>query len=177
MAVTKGKLYLQDGSEFEGVCVGAKKSVSGEIVFQTGMTAYVEALTDPSYAGQILVLTYPLIGNYGVPSREVDQHGLLKFFESSRVQVAGVVVSTVSEHFSHCTAVQSFSDWLEKEGVPCMTGVDTRSLTKQLREHGTLLCKLVLENEDPSSLPWIDPNSKNLVKEVGSVTLCPVSQP
>src|SRR6185436_1541535 len=125
------RLTLDDGTELVGQGAGANVAVAGEVVFNTGMTGYVETLTDPSYAGQILVLTYPLVGNYGVPSKE--------HFESPKIQVAGLVVSEYSENYSHPDAKQSLGDWLKKSGIPAMTGVDTRSLTKRLREHGVIL--------------------------------------
>src|SRR3989344_4937699 len=113
----------------EALCEGR-----GEVGFNTGMTGYVESLTDPSYAGQIVVLTYPLIGNYGVPDK--------KFFESQKMQIAGLVVAEYSEEYSHHAAKQSLGDWLKASGVPAITGVDTRALTKKLREHGVMLGQL-----------------------------------
>jgi Carbamoyl-phosphate synthase small chain, CPSase domain len=114
--------------------------VAGEVVFNTGMVGYPEALTDPSYRGQILVLTYPLIGNYGVPDDSVvDQYGLPTYFESANIHIAGLVVSSYSWEHSHWTAQKSLSKWLEENGIPAMYGVDTRALTKRLREHGAIL--------------------------------------
>src|SRR6204780_3176983 len=121
------KLYLEDGTVYEGESFGAKKNMSGEVVFNTGMTGYVESLTDPSYAGQILVCTYPLIGNYGVPEK--------KTWESQKIQVAGLVVAEYSKNYSHHAAKESLSQWLKDSGVPSITGVDTRMLTKKLHEH------------------------------------------
>lgn len=123
------KLFLDDGSEFSGRSFGADKQARGEVVFNTGMTGYVEALTDPSYRGQILVLTYPLQNNYGVPKGP---------FESKRIQVQGLVVTRYSQTYSHYQAVQSLGDWLKAEGIPAIEGVDTRQLTKRLREYGTI---------------------------------------
>src|SRR5438552_11540721 len=120
------RLVLEDGTAIAGRLHGFPKSVAGEIVFNTGMVGYPEALTDPSYAGQILVLTYPLVGNYGVP----DQ----KTFESDKIQIAGLVVSEYAENYSHHAAKLSLSDWLKSANVPGITGIDTRSLTKKLRE-------------------------------------------
>jgi carbamoyl-phosphate synthase small subunit len=131
------KLELEDASEYEGIGVGFEAPVSGEIVFNTGMTGYAEALTDPSYAGQILVFTYPLIGNYGVPS--TDNHfPPADDFQSRRVQVEGVIVQRLAEHHSHHRATRSLEQWLRAAQVPLMTGVDTRTLTQRLRGHGTM---------------------------------------
>jgi carbamoyl-phosphate synthase small subunit len=148
------KLFLKDGTSLSGKSFGANVSTFGEVVFNTGMTGYVESLTDPSYAGQILVCTYPLIGNYGVPSPSS--------FESSRIQVAGLVVANYSENYSHHSAQRSLGEWLKKSNVPAMTGVDTRALTKKLREHGVMLG--ALGNTAPRK--FIDPNEENLVAKV-----------
>jgi len=114
--------------------------ISGEVVFNTGMVGYPEALTDPSYRGQILVLTYPLIGNYGVPDESlVDHHGLPKYFESSSIHISGLIVSSYSWQHSHWAAQKSLSKWLTDNNIPAMYGIDTRELTKKLREHGSIL--------------------------------------
>lgn len=160
---TKAKLVLEDGSEFEGESFGAGKSVPGEVVFNTGMVGYPESLTDPSYKGQILVLTYPLIGNYGVPSHEKDKFGLEKHFESAGIQVSGLVVADYTEEHSHWNAKESLSQWLEREGVPAIAGIDTRALTKKLREKGVMLGKIVFGSEKTG---FEDPNKRNLVAEV-----------
>ena len=149
------KLYLKDGTVFEGKSFGAPKNASGEVVFNTGMTGYVESLTDPSYAGQIVVLTYPLIGNYGVPDK--------KFFESEKIQVAGLVVAEYSEEYSHHAAKQSLAEWLKASGIPAITGIDTRALTKKLREHGVMLGQLTAGK---ASKKFADPNEENLVARV-----------
>ena len=149
------KLYLKDGTVFEGKSFGAPKNVSGEVVFNTGMTGYVESLTDPSYAGQIVVLTYPLIGNYGVPDK--------KFFESDKIQIAGLVVAEDSEEYSHHAAKQSLAEWLKASGVPAITGVDTRALTKKLREYGVMLGQLTAGK---ASKKFTNPNEENLVARV-----------
>src|SRR5881397_579401 len=127
------RLILHDGTTLTGEAHGALKSVSGEVVFNTGMVGYTEALTDPSYRGQILVLTYPLIGNYGVaePVLSEDQ------FESHRIQVAGLIVSGVCREPIHWNAFTSLSEWLKTQGIPALTSVDTRALTKRLRTTGT----------------------------------------
>ncbi|MBP9757522.1 MAG: glutamine-hydrolyzing carbamoyl-phosphate synthase small subunit [Candidatus Pacebacteria bacterium] len=148
------KLYLEDNSVFEGESFGANVEMTGEVVFSTGMTGYVESLTDPSFAGQILVCTYPLIGNYGVPDSSA--------FESEKIQVAGLVVTEYSTEYSHADAVQSLASWLKKNNIPAITGVDTRAITKKLRERGVLLGALA--NEKPSD--FIDPNRSNLVAKV-----------
>ena len=149
------KLLLKDGRVFEGQSFGASKSIAGEVVFNTGMTGYVESLTDPSYAGQILVCTYPLIGNYGVPDK--------KTWESGKIQVAGLVVSEYSENYSHHDAKHSLAEWLKESGVPALTGVDTRALTKKLREHGVMLGQLTNRGK---ARKFIDPNIENLVAKV-----------
>ncbi|MBI4822595.1 MAG: glutamine-hydrolyzing carbamoyl-phosphate synthase small subunit [Deltaproteobacteria bacterium] len=131
------KLVLEDGTELQGESFGADDPVAGEVVFNTGMTGYVEALTDPSYRGQILVLTYPLVGNYGVP-RQRPPGTIARPFESDRIQVQGLVVqSYVAEHSHHASA-GSLGEWLGREGVPGLTGIDTRSLTQRLRSFGTM---------------------------------------
>ena len=127
------KLVLEDGTSMEGVSFGVERAVRGEVVFNTGMTGYVETLTDPSYCGQILVLTYPLIGNYGVPlprrAGSIDAP-----YESTRIQVQGLVVQSYVADFSHLGAVRSLGSWLETANVPAMNGIDTRTLTRRLRE-------------------------------------------
>jgi carbamoyl-phosphate synthase small subunit len=131
----RGTLLLEDGHTFGGRHFGALKSVMGEVVFNTGMVGYTEALTDPSYRGQILVLTYPLIGNYGVP----DTVRSAGEFESRRIQVSGLIVSQNCREPAHWNATTSLSKWLESDGIPALTGVDTRALTKRLRQHGTMM--------------------------------------
>ncbi|KAJ2582452.1 Carbamoyl-phosphate synthase, partial [Coemansia sp. RSA 1797] len=133
---TQAALVLKDGAVLQGHSFGAEiKSVSGECVFQTGMVGYPESLTDPSYRGQILVLTYPLIGNYGVPSHD-EMDPLLKdlpaYFESNQIHVAGLVVGQASAEFSHHLANSSLGDWLKREGIPALYGVDTREVTKRI---------------------------------------------
>jgi carbamoyl-phosphate synthase small subunit len=150
------RLFLENGRTFEGESFGAPRAATGEVVFNTGMVGYVESLTDPSYAGQILVLTYPLIGNYGVPGRQL--------FESSKIQVSGLVVSNYSEVYSHFDAKQSLSKWLKSEGIPAITGVDTRAITKLLREKGVMLGALA--NGRAPKLK--DPNTENLVAKVST---------
>jgi carbamoyl-phosphate synthase small subunit len=159
------RLILQDGTSIEGELLGDKRISSGEVVFNTGMTGYEQSLTDPSYRGQILVFTYPLIGNYGVPAEKLDQNNLAELFESEEVHVRGVIVCNASEAFSHHNALESISAWLKKHNVPLLTGVDTRALTQKLREHGVMLGQIVPQNEEPLS-EIEDPNELNLVDEV-----------
>jgi carbamoyl-phosphate synthase/aspartate carbamoyltransferase len=146
-------LQLKDGFLCQGISFGARKSVAGELVFQTGMVGYPESLTDPSYRGQILVVTFPLIGNYGVPSR-AQRDELLKdlpaHFESNEIHIAGLVVAAYAgEAFSHHLAESSLGTWLREQGVPAIYGVDTRALTKRIREEGSMLGKLVLPQAPP----------------------------
>ena len=190
-------LELADGYVCFGRSFGAEKSIAGELVFQTGMVGYPESITDPSYRGQILVITFPLVGNYGVPSRE-DLDALAQdipaHFEAREIHIAGLVVQTYAEEeFSHYMATSSLGAWLKEQGVPAITGVDTRALTKRIREEGSMLARLrqrtgpspsstALTNgvvdtaaladdevEDWSSafedIEWVDPNKKNLVAE------------
>ena len=177
-------LELSDGTEYQGISFGAEgKSISGECVFQTGMVGYVESLTDPSYEGQILVLTYPLIGNYGVPKRPAGetQPRLAAPFESSRIHVAGLVVAYYSQDFSHYLAASGLGDWLKENGVPAVYGIDTRALTKRIRTKGSMLARLLAPNGKPSlpaadgtnnwrarfhDIAWHDPNGEHLVQKV-----------
>lgn len=158
-------LLLEDGSLFEGFSFGAEKSVSGELVFSTAMTGYPESLTDPSYSGQVLVITFPLVGNYGVPSDKVMENGLQKFFESDRVHIKGLVISDYSFKYSHWNAVKSLDQWLKEHDVPGIYGVDTRELTKLIREEGSMLCKLYSEGTEPT-VEFHDQNKENLVDKV-----------
>ena len=132
-----GTLRLDDGTQLQGRGFGAAKPVHGEVVFNTSMAGYVEALTDPSYRGQILMLTYPLVGNYGVPPPR-PRGSLDGPYESDRIQVQGLVVQGYVDTYSHHAARRSLHEWLAAEGVPALTGVDTRMLTRRLREHGTM---------------------------------------
>ena len=154
-------LILEDGTKYPGISFGAEKSVSGEIVFNTGMVGYYESLTDPSYKGQILSLTYPLIGNYGVPGESI-QSQLAAHFESTRIHASGLIVADYSYSHDHWDATRSLSDWLKQEDIPAIHQIDTRSLTKRLREMGTMLGKIVLEDE----WAFYDPNKENLIAKV-----------
>ncbi|KAK7028116.1 Carbamoyl-phosphate synthase [Paramarasmius palmivorus] len=144
-------LELSDGSAYRGISFGAEgKSVAGECVFQTGTHGRIhESLTDPSYEGQILVLTYPLVGNYGVPERPKNPlEDLPLEFESSRIHVAALVIGYYSKDFSHFLAKSSLGAWLKENGVPAIYGVDTRVLTKKIREKGSMLGKVLARNPD-----------------------------
>lgn len=156
-------LELQDGTTFSGEAFGDFRPTAGEVVFNTGMVGYPESLTDPSYRGQILVLTYPLVGNYGVPPAGEDRWGFPRHFESERVQVAGLVVATLSRDHSHHEATRSLHDWLAGEGVPGLTGVDTRHITKRLRARGVMPGRLV---SGEGSVEFEDPNVRELAGEV-----------
>lgn len=156
------KLVLEDSSEFTGTSFGSDRSISGEVVFNTAMTGYPESLTDPSYKGQILVLTYPLIGNYGVPNDDVEDN-MLKHFESDRLHISGLIVSDYSAEYSHWNASRSLGDWLKEHKIPGISGIDTRMLTKKLREKGTMLGKVLREGEE---VDLYDPNRENLVAQV-----------
>jgi carbamoyl-phosphate synthase small subunit len=156
-----GRLVLEDGSIYEGRAFGREAAVAGEVVFNTGMVGYPECLTDPSYAGQILVLTYPLIGNYGVPA---DGGGRFNaWFESERIQVSGVVLMEGCEEASHWNCSTSFEAWLQAHDVPGLVGVDTRALAQKLRAAGTMLGKLEYGDDD---IGFYDPNQVNLVAGV-----------
>jgi len=157
----KIKLILEDGTVFEGKSFGYNKSVAGEVVFYTAMTGYPESLTDPSYTGQILVSTYPMIGNYGVPAN-LKEEGIFQFYESNKVHISGLIISDYSTEYSHWNAMKSLGDWLKEHKVPGIFGIDTRAVTKMLREKGSMLGKIVLDGED---IDFYDPNKENLVAE------------
>ncbi|MCC8019705.1 MAG: glutamine-hydrolyzing carbamoyl-phosphate synthase small subunit [Rikenellaceae bacterium] len=157
----KATLILEDGSRFEGYSFGHPAAAVGEVVFNTAMTGYPESLTDPSYNGQILVITYPLIGNYGVPSDE-PENGIPRFYESDRIQVRALVVSDYSFEHSHWNARKSLDEWLREHGIPAIYGVDTRQITKIIREKGVMLGKIAVEGQ-PEPEGFADPNTENLV--------------
>uniref|UniRef100_A0A8C2ITP9 Multifunctional protein CAD n=1 Tax=Cyprinus carpio TaxID=7962 RepID=A0A8C2ITP9_CYPCA len=148
------------------VCLSQPFIYCVSTVFQTGMVGYPEALTDPSYKSQILTLTYPLIGNYGVPEDEDGEFGLSKWFESSKIHAAALIVGELSENPSHWSSAKSLDQWLREQGIPGLEGVDTRCLTKKIREKGTMLGKLVVEGTSASDVPFDNPDTRNLVKEV-----------
>lgn len=139
-------LILDDGTRFSGQSFGYEKPVAGEVVFNTAMTGYPESLTDPSYAGQLMTLTYPLVGNYGVPPFTIEGNGLATFMESEKIHAEAIIVSDYSENYSHWNAVESLADWLKREHVPGITGIDTRELTKVLREHGVMMGRIVFDD-------------------------------
>lgn len=155
----KVSLVLEDGTRFEGISFGYDKSVAGEVVFYTAMTGYPESLTDPSYTGQILVSTFPLIGNYGVPSDSIKD-GIQQFYESNKVHITGLIISDYSKEYSHWNAIKSLGDWLKEWKVPGLYGIDTRALTKILRIKGSMLGKIEFHDEP---IEFEDPNAENLV--------------
>ena len=164
----EAKLILSDGTVFCGWSFGFEGETAGEVVFNTAMTGYPESLTDPSYAGQILVTTFPLIGNYGVPDTGIGEDGLPLFMESERIHPKAIVVADYSEQYSHWNAKESLASWLKREKIPGISGIDTRRLTKVLREHGVMMGRISLtpgpspkgegsENtEDYGSVNWVE---------------------
>ncbi|PVV04591.1 hypothetical protein BB560_000906 [Smittium megazygosporum] len=162
-------LQLKTGETFTGGSFGANTAAIGEAVFTTSLVGYPESMTDPSYKGQIIVFTQPLIGNYGVPSRSRDKFDLLNDFESEQIQCAGIVVSDYSYKYSHWNAVESLGDWCSRSGVPAITGVDTRALVHLLRGQGSTLGAINVGKtpiEFGSDFKWKDPTSANLVGQV-----------
>lgn len=158
------RLILEDGSSFDGKSFGFEESTAGEVVFNTAMTGYPESLTDPSYKGQILVLTYPIVGNYGVP-REDSENELYKFFESDKLHISALVISDYSWEYSHWNAGRSLGDWLKQNRIPGIFDVDTRMITKLLREKGSMLGKVIFDEREPD---FYDPNRENLVAKVST---------
>jgi carbamoyl-phosphate synthase small subunit len=170
----KAILVLEDGTLFHGHGFGAARKISGEVVFSTSMVGYPEALTDPSYKGQILTLTYPLVGNYGVPPYDLN-FGLPLYFESERIQTSGLIIHELCTDPYHWASTRTLDKWLSDEGIPGIYGLDTRRLTKKLRIHGVMLGILqVYELGEEPSLDGLlkeakdipDPNLTDLVKEV-----------
>lgn len=158
-------LVLENGIKFHGKSFGYEAPVAGEVVFNTAMVGYPESLTDPSYAGQLMVLTYPLIGNYGVPSFSYDNNNLPLFMESDRIYATAIIVADYSERYSHWNANESLADWLKREHVPGITGIDTRELTKVLREHGVMMGKILFDDE-PDNIPQASYEGVNFVDKV-----------
>ncbi len=152
------KLVLEDGTVFAGKSFGSNRSSAGEVVFNTAMTGYPESLSDPSYKGQILVSTFPLVGNYGVPPK-TKENGLPLFFESEQIHAAGLVVSDYKEEHSHWNAETSLGSWLKENDVPALSGIDTRELTKLLRDKGPMLGKIVVDEKD---VEFYNPDNDNL---------------
>jgi carbamoyl-phosphate synthase small subunit len=157
------QLVLENGTIFQGKSFGYESPTAGEVVFSTAMVGYPESLTDPSYAGQILTVTYPLIGNYGVPA-DIVENKLSKFYESEIIHVKGLIISDYSFEYSHWNATKSLSEWLVEQKIPAMYGVDTRELTKMIRESGTLKGKFVFP--DMEEVPFLDTDAINWVAEV-----------
>ncbi len=157
------RLLLEDGSEFSGFSFGFEKNTNGEVVFNTGMVGYPETMTDPSYRGQILVFTYPLIGNYGIPDYE-RENNLLKYFESEQIHCRAIIVSDYSSDYSHWNAKRSLSDWMIEQKIPGIFGIDTRMLTRKLRDKGTMLGKIIID--DKVNMDFEDVNKLDLVGEV-----------
>ena len=156
-------LILEDGTRFEGKSFGYEASTSGEVVFSTAMTGYPESLTDPSYEGQILVTTYPILGNYGVPPRR-EKDAVSEYYESDHIHARAIVAQDYSFDHSHWQADRSLAQWLQEEKITGIYGVDTRALTKHLREKGSMLGKIIIEGD--SDIEFYDPNKENLVAKV-----------
>ena len=161
--IKKASLILDDGTVLLGKYFGYEKSVAGEVVFNTAMMGYPESLTDPSYSGQLLVTTYPIIGNYGVPPRQ-EKESLSNFYESEKIHAEAIIVSDYSFEYSHWNADRSLADWLKEEKIVGIYDIDTRELTKILREHGSMKGKITIE--DGEDIDFVDPNLINLVEKV-----------
>jgi carbamoyl-phosphate synthase small subunit len=163
----KGYLYLEDGKVFEGVLFGSEESANGEVVFTTSMYGYEQSLTDPSFKDQILCFTYPIIGNYSVPTEDRDEYGMLKYFESDNCHLSGVIVSEYSKKGSHYRADKSFDEWLKYKNIVGLSAIDTRDLTKYLRDNGSQRGQIIREGNNPKPFSEIKKyNDKNLVSEV-----------
>ena len=161
----KVTLLLDDGTQFHGESFGYERPVAGEVVFNTAMTGYPESLTDPSYAGQLMVLTYPLVGNYGVPPFTFEDNKLAHFMESERIHASALIVSDYSTEFSHWNAAESLADWPRREMVPGIPGIDTRQLTKVLREHGVMMGKIIFD-DDAQNIPTAQYEGVNFIEQV-----------
>ena len=161
----RATLKLENGMEFKGYSFGYEGPCSGEVVFSTAMVGYTESLTDPSYSGQILCITYPIVGNYGVPEESFGPDGISKYMESDGIYVSGLVVSDYSSEYSHWCAKKSLGDWLKEHKVPGIYGIDTRELTKVIRDHGAMLGIIVPEGS-VMDFPVSDPNQENQVAKV-----------
>ncbi len=159
----KAILELEDGTVFDGKFFGYEKACSGEVVFNTAMTGYPESLTDPSYEGQILVTTFPLIGNYGVPPQN-EKDGMANYFESEKIHCEALICQDYSWEYSHWLAKESLSDWLKREQIVGIYGIDTRALTKLLREKGSMLGRIFIDGDEKPT--FHDPNKENLVAKV-----------
>lgn len=163
-------LVLSDGTEFKGKSFGYEQPIAGEVVFNTAMMGYPESLTDPSYAGQLLTMTYPLVGNYGVPPFTIEPNGLPTFMESDKIYASALIVADYSEQYSHWNATESLADWLKREKVPGITGIDTRELTKVLREHGVMMGKILFDDE-PNNIPEANYEGVNFVDKVSTKSI------
>ncbi|XP_051642701.1 carbamoyl-phosphate synthase [ammonia], mitochondrial isoform X3 [Manacus candei] len=159
-------LVLEDGTKMKGYSFGYPSSTAGEVVFNTGLSGYTEALTDPSYKGQILTLANPIVGNVGVPdTATLDEMGLRRFLESDGIKVSGLLVLDYSKEYSHWQAARSLGEWLQEEQVPALYGIDTRMLSKLIRDKGTVLGKIEFEGQP---VEFADPNKQNLIAEVST---------
>ena len=158
-------LLLSDGTKFHGKSFGYEAPVAGEVVFNTAMMGYPESLTDPSYAGQLMTLTYPLVGNYGVPPFSFEENGLPTYMESDKIHASAIIVSDYCETYSHWNANESLASWLQREKVPGITGIDTRELTKVLRNHGVMMGKIIFDDE-PNNIPEANYEGINFVDRV-----------
>ncbi|MBQ1588383.1 MAG: glutamine-hydrolyzing carbamoyl-phosphate synthase small subunit [Prevotella sp.] len=158
-------LVLSDGTSFRGKSFGYDSPVAGEVVFNTAMMGYPESLTDPSYAGQLMALTFPLVGNYGVPPFTMDSQSIPTFMESDKIYASAIIVSDYSQQYSHWNAVESLADWLIREHVVGITGIDTRHLTKVLREHGVMMGKILFDDME-NQIPEADYEGVNFVSQV-----------
>ncbi len=156
VATAHGMLILEDGTTFAGTSFGVVTATTGEVVFATGMVGYPEAITDPSFAGQILTMTYPLIGNYGVPESTL--------WEDTHIHISGLIVSNYIDTPSHVQSTMTLSTWLRREGIPALEVKDTRRLAQHIRMHGAMLGKIVFEHD----IPFIDTNAINLVAQVST---------
>lgn len=163
----KVTLILSDGSQFHGTSFGYEQPVAGEVVFNTAMMGYPESLTDPSYAGQLMVLTFPLVGNYGVPPFTMEENGLATFMESDKIYASAIIVSDYSTEFSHWNGKESLADWLKREHIPGITGIDTRELTKTLREHGVMMGSIIFDDM-PDNKPSATYEGVNFVDQVST---------
>jgi carbamoyl-phosphate synthase small subunit len=155
-------LKLENGMEFRGWSFGWNGTCDGEVVFSNAMVGYPESLTDPSYSGQILCVTYPLIGNYGVPLEGSDEYGISRNFESERIWVRGLVISECSFDYSHWDAVKSLDEWLKEQKIPGIFGIDTRAVTQLLRDKGSML-GMIVPDGTKKDFPVDDPNLENQI--------------
>jgi carbamoyl-phosphate synthase small subunit len=158
-AIQRGELLLEDGTRFEGTSFGHGEPAAGEVVFCTGMVGYPEAITDASYTGQILTMTYPIIGNYGVPDPGS--------WEDDHIHIAGLIVSNYIETPSHAQSTMNLGTWLRREGIPALEIKDTRRLTRHIRTYGTVLGKMIFDQD----IPFYDPNQENLLARVSTPTV------